>query len=230
MPPGDYGFSTRFGWLNDRFGVSWQLICGERSVAPVPFPAAAALGARLLTPAAEFAQDTPAGTRRGAPERFVTAGNALFLCARSGGFGAAWHISCQRFPLLRGYLGGVSPLLVAGDSFFAGEQPMRRTLSICLAVLATALFVSARAQASEDSQTHEGKVVSVTGHKLIMTMKGETAEHTHMIPNDAKITLDGKPATAEDLKAGMRIKVTTPKGNLKLATKIEAFSKTFTAK
>jgi predicted 3-demethylubiquinone-9 3-methyltransferase (glyoxalase superfamily) len=25
MPPGDYGFSTRFTWLNDRFGVSWQL-------------------------------------------------------------------------------------------------------------------------------------------------------------------------------------------------------------
>ncbi len=26
MPPGDYGFSTRFAWFNDRFGVSWQLI------------------------------------------------------------------------------------------------------------------------------------------------------------------------------------------------------------
>lgn len=25
MPLDDYGFSKRFGWLQDRFGVSWQL-------------------------------------------------------------------------------------------------------------------------------------------------------------------------------------------------------------
>ena len=25
MPPDDYGFSPRFGWVQDRFGVSWQI-------------------------------------------------------------------------------------------------------------------------------------------------------------------------------------------------------------
>jgi predicted 3-demethylubiquinone-9 3-methyltransferase (glyoxalase superfamily) len=25
MPPGNYGFSQKFVWLSDRFGVSWQL-------------------------------------------------------------------------------------------------------------------------------------------------------------------------------------------------------------
>jgi predicted 3-demethylubiquinone-9 3-methyltransferase (glyoxalase superfamily) len=25
MPPDNYGWSRKFGWLNDRFGVSWQL-------------------------------------------------------------------------------------------------------------------------------------------------------------------------------------------------------------
>ena len=28
MPLGDYGFSRKFGWLSDKFGVSWQLNLG----------------------------------------------------------------------------------------------------------------------------------------------------------------------------------------------------------
>ena len=27
MPPDDYGFSKRFAWVQDRFGVSWQINC-----------------------------------------------------------------------------------------------------------------------------------------------------------------------------------------------------------
>ena len=27
MPPDNYGFGKKFGWVNDRFGVSWQLNC-----------------------------------------------------------------------------------------------------------------------------------------------------------------------------------------------------------
>jgi predicted 3-demethylubiquinone-9 3-methyltransferase (glyoxalase superfamily) len=28
MPLGNYGFSQKFGWVNDRFGVSWQMTLG----------------------------------------------------------------------------------------------------------------------------------------------------------------------------------------------------------
>jgi predicted 3-demethylubiquinone-9 3-methyltransferase (glyoxalase superfamily) len=29
MPLDSYGFSPKFGWVNDRFGVSWQLTLAQ---------------------------------------------------------------------------------------------------------------------------------------------------------------------------------------------------------
>lgn len=39
MPLDNYGFSRRFGWCNDRFGVSWQLNLPETSSAATRRPA-----------------------------------------------------------------------------------------------------------------------------------------------------------------------------------------------
>src|SRR5690606_9960415 len=36
MPLGEYPFSQRYGWLEDRFGVSWQLILSDPEGDPRP--------------------------------------------------------------------------------------------------------------------------------------------------------------------------------------------------
>src|SRR5207237_5625647 len=96
----------------------------------------------------------------------------------------------------------------------------------CLVALALACFVAAPAVAEDkaNNDTHEGKVVSVTGNKIVMS-DAQGKEHTHTLATDAKVMLDGKSATLTDLKPGMRIRVTTPKNDIKTATKIEALDK-----
>jgi predicted 3-demethylubiquinone-9 3-methyltransferase (glyoxalase superfamily) len=37
MPLGDYGFSRKFGWINDRYGVSWQFNLAPRPQKITPF-------------------------------------------------------------------------------------------------------------------------------------------------------------------------------------------------
>ncbi len=37
MPLGDYGFSPRYGWLRDRYGIGWQLILANPEGEPRPF-------------------------------------------------------------------------------------------------------------------------------------------------------------------------------------------------
>ena len=70
----------------------------------------------------------------------------------------------------------------------------------------------------------EGKVVSMTGDKLVMTNK-EGEEYTHTLAKDATVTCDGAVCKAEDIKAGRKIRVTTPKNDRKVATSIESLDK-----
>jgi hypothetical protein len=72
------------------------------------------------------------------------------------------------------------------------------------------------------SNSHDGKVVSITGNKLVMTNMEGMEEHTHTLTADAKVTCDGKLCKAADLKLGMRIRVTTENAEPHAAIRIEA--------
>jgi hypothetical protein len=75
------------------------------------------------------------------------------------------------------------------------------------------------------SSSHDGKVVSITGNKLVMTDMEGKGEHTCTLTADAKVTCDGKLCKASDLKPGMRIRVTSERADAHTATRIEALDK-----
>jgi len=63
-------------------------------------------------------------------------------------------------------------------------------------------------QAAVATATHTGTVVSVSKNKLTMRID-DRVEHSHRVPADAEITLNGKQAKLSDLEPGDRIAVTT---------------------
>jgi hypothetical protein len=75
--------------------------------------------------------------------------------------------------------------------------------------------------ASPSEKTMDGTLVSVSDDKLTMTNK-EDQELSHALAATVKVTCDGKTCTAADLKAGMRIRVTTDTTDRHAATRIEA--------
>lgn len=101
---------------------------------------------------------------------------------------------------------------------------LNRILPLCLGVLAVALFVIAPVTAADDADTHEGKVVSVTATKLVMTNK-DGKEHTHIIAAATKVSCDGTICKLEDLKPGFKIRVTTKKDDKDVVTLIQALNK-----
>jgi hypothetical protein len=102
---------------------------------------------------------------------------------------------------------------------------MTRLLIVLAAALALVLMVGAPVRAAEDTKDiHEGKVVSITGDKLVM-LGTSNKEHTHTMDAAAKISCDGKECKLSDLKVGQRIRVTTKKGDPLTAVKVEALDK-----
>ena len=94
-----------------------------------------------------------------------------------------------------------------------------------VSVAATMLTHSVAWGANEAIEsTHDGKFVSLTGNKLEMTSyKGK--EHSHLLAFEAKVTCDGNECKASELKAGMKIRVTTLNGDQRVATHVEALDK-----
>jgi hypothetical protein len=70
----------------------------------------------------------------------------------------------------------------------------------------------------------DGTMVSVSGDKLTM-MDKEGKEHGHPLAASLKVTCDGKSCMVTDLKAGMKIRVTTDAADRQAATRIEALDR-----
>ena len=74
------------------------------------------------------------------------------------------------------------------------------------------------------ANTHDGKVVSISGSKLVMSGQ-DGKEHSHTVAADAKVCCDGTACRTEDLKVGSKIRVTTQTDDKNVATKIESLDK-----
>jgi hypothetical protein len=73
----------------------------------------------------------------------------------------------------------------------------------------------------QSSKPFEGQLVSITGQKLVMTnRKGK--EYSHSLAEDAQLTCDGTACTAEALKVGSKIRVTTEQDDRDVVTCVEA--------
>lgn len=74
------------------------------------------------------------------------------------------------------------------------------------------------------SQTFEGRIVSMTGDKLVMSSKAGT-EYRHTLAEDAKLTCDGAVCQPDALKPGRQIRVTTQQGDRHVLSGIESLNK-----
>jgi hypothetical protein len=103
----------------------------------------------------------------------------------------------------------------------AKEKRMSR-LAISLLVMVAVLCTFSAVALGEEVK-HEGTIAKIEGSNL--TLKAADAQHEMTIGPTAKITVDGKPGKATDLKVGQKVKVTCNKEGTKLTcTAVDATS------
>src|SRR5262249_16245735 len=118
-----------------------------------------------------------------------------------------------------------------------GERIMSRVLPLALIAVALLSVVPVVAQQPQqvdpqiqpqrvdqratDLVMHEGKFVKGEGNQVTMA-DNNGKEHQHTLAPDAKVMLDNKASRISDLKNGMKIRVWTPKNDIKTVHKIEA--------
>jgi hypothetical protein len=72
---------------------------------------------------------------------------------------------------------------------------------------------------------HDGKLVSIRGDRLVMTGAQGNAERTCTLATDVRVTCDGRTCKSEDLRPGMRIRVTSESEAPHKTIRIEALDK-----
>jgi len=72
--------------------------------------------------------------------------------------------------------------------------------------------------------THDGRLVSITENKVVMTGKNGK-EHSHPLASYAKLSCDGQPCKWDEIKPGTKIRVTTKSENTQWVVRIEAIDK-----
>ena len=68
---------------------------------------------------------------------------------------------------------------------------------------------------------HMGKVVAIADGKVTISNEDGSGEHTHAIPADAIVTVNGANARLDDLRNGDRISVTTTRDSARTVLRID---------
>ena len=101
----------------------------------------------------------------------------------------------------------------------------RPAIVLGLALLTLAVFAS-RGSAVDEPEPDVGVIVSAEEGKLVMTDPDGQNEHTHVLGENVKITLDGEEAKLTDLKRGYPVRVlTTQASDGTMSIRVEAVSK-----